>query len=104
MFLEEYSYKIEVRKGILHGNADGMSRGCHGNGCICEELEAYEKRHSIRKGKIIDGDVVEVYCNKYVTKALDESCHDGNCVVSAFKRSEERRVGKECRSRWSPYH
>ena len=26
--------------------------------------------------------------------------------TSAFKsfRSEERRVGKECRSRWSPYH
>ena len=22
----------------------------------------------------------------------------------AFERSEERRVGKECRSRWSPYH
>src|SRR5258707_170314 len=25
----------------------------------------------------------------------------GLCVLS---RSEERRVGKECRSRWSPYH
>ena len=25
-------------------------------------------------------------------------------VVRDFKRSEERRVGKECRSRWSPYH
>src|SRR3989442_3537024 len=26
-------------------------------------------------------------------------------IVSAeLKRSEERRVGKECRSRWSPYH
>ena len=26
--------------------------------------------------------------------------------ISTFprKRSEERRVGKECRSRWSPYH
>ena len=24
------------------------------------------------------------------------------CVV--ISRSEERRVGKECRSRWSPYH
>src|SRR5256886_4905449 len=24
--------------------------------------------------------------------------------VVAFFRSEERRVGKECRSRWSPYH
>ena len=23
---------------------------------------------------------------------------------SAMNRSEERRVGKECRSRWSPYH
>ena len=25
-------------------------------------------------------------------------------VVNVFARSEERRVGKECRSRWSPYH
>src|SRR5258708_35723967 len=25
----------------------------------------------------------------------------GNCWLT---RSEERRVGKECRSRWSPYH
>ena len=23
---------------------------------------------------------------------------------NAMTRSEERRVGKECRSRWSPYH
>ena len=30
----------------------------------------------------------------------------GTTVASpvAFARSEERRVGKECRSRWSPYH
>src|ERR1043165_3047314 len=27
-----------------------------------------------------------------------------NGNVSGDKRSEERRVGKECRSRWSPYH
>src|ERR1035437_6347207 len=25
-------------------------------------------------------------------------------TVELGKRSEERRVGKECRSRWSPYH
>ena len=24
--------------------------------------------------------------------------------ASGKRRSEERRVGKECRSRWSPYH
>src|ERR1039457_4474917 len=26
------------------------------------------------------------------------------CLVDFEGRSEERRVGKECRSRWSPYH
>src|SRR2546429_1561741 len=25
-------------------------------------------------------------------------------IVGHLARSEERRVGKECRSRWSPYH
>jgi len=25
-------------------------------------------------------------------------------VAGVATRSEERRVGKECRSRWSPYH
>ena len=24
--------------------------------------------------------------------------------ITSYWRSEERRVGKECRSRWSPYH
>ena len=28
----------------------------------------------------------------------------GSAVRSRNSRSEERRVGKECRSRWSPYH
>ena len=41
-------------------------------------------------------------------------CDDCNYTMHALKemgvsirrepRSEERRVGKECRSRWSPYH
>src|SRR5258708_28280314 len=26
------------------------------------------------------------------------------CLDAGYDRSEERRVGKECRSRWSPYH
>ena len=27
-----------------------------------------------------------------------------NLLIGENTRSEERRVGKECRSRWSPYH
>ena len=30
-------------------------------------------------------------------------CGDNVIIINA-DRSEERRVGKECRSRWSPYH
>ena len=30
--------------------------------------------------------------------------YDSGRTSEAYSRSEERRVGKECRSRWSPYH
>ena len=40
-----------------------------------------------------------------VQKLDDKSAiFDGHPAVSDEARSEERRVGKECRSRWSPYH
>ena len=34
---------------------------------------------------------------------ISSAC-DLNLYMEKFERSEERRVGKECRSRWSPYH
>ena len=37
-------------------------------------------------------------------KVLGESFDDLKVRVVITDRSEERRVGKECRSRWSPYH
>ena len=39
-------------------------------------------------------------------KAGDEVFLSGTIYTGrdAAHRSEERRVGKECRSRWSPYH
>ena len=47
-------------------------------------------------------------CNKcyalkgcYVFKVVQEAQYKR---LKAIDRSEERRVGKECRSRWSPYH
>ena len=36
---------------------------------------------------------------------LQASCHTVLSQKKSYRlRSEERRVGKECRSRWSPYH
>ena len=34
----------------------------------------------------------------------DGSVKDDTPAICDEYRSEERRVGKECRSRWSPYH
>ena len=34
----------------------------------------------------------------------DDSSVKATWDKAAHRRSEERRVGKECRSRWSPYH
>ena len=35
---------------------------------------------------------------------LDHKDYLGETIKDIANRSEERRVGKECRSRWSPYH
>ena len=54
-----------------------------------------------------------VYSSTLVTKFINTVMSDGKkstaerILYKSFdiiKRSEERRVGKECRSRWSPYH
>ena len=39
---------------------------------------------------------------KVCTKVKGKNEQDTGFVF--YSRSEERRVGKECRSRWSPYH
>src|SRR3989440_8082354 len=45
-----------------------------------------------------------------ITVSSSQTCYDGckdsSCGtrIRQLSRSEERRVGKECRSRWSPYH
>ena len=56
----------------------------------------------------------ETYAGEfYCVKCREKREAEGNVVVSNGRRmakavcperSEERRVGKECRSRWSPYH
>ena len=41
----------------------------------------------------------------YLNAQIDgESVSFGGSMTLSQMRSEERRVGKECRSRWSPYH
>ena len=41
---------------------------------------------------------------EYITTAAAVGNETYRRSVVLLMRSEERRVGKECRSRWSPYH
>ena len=44
--------------------------------------------------------------NSPLKRTIESKTHafTGTKLEKLNKRSEERRVGKECRSRWSPYH
>ena len=57
---------------------------------------------------LIDGITIESkdYKVNPLIKLVDFDKPENNVfqVCHQVKRSEERRVGKECRSRWSPYH
>jgi len=50
------------------------------------------------------GHEVTVMTTQYDRSLPRDEMMDGVRVIRVPVRSEERRVGKECRSRWSPYH
>src|SRR3989449_10524105 len=55
---------------------------------------------------IVDG-ITGFLFDEYAPAALAQAVQravDAYADRNAWRRSEERRVGKECRSRWSPYH
>ena len=61
--------------------------------------------------RVIDGFMIQGggftadLAQKATDKAINNEADNGlKNTVGTQLRSEERRVGKECRSRWSPYH
>ena len=85
----------------------------------------YTKNQSIKNGRVpvmgritINGTTASFSCKCDIPLSLWDA--KGNCAkgkseearrlnrelenIKVRIRSEERRVGKECRSRWSPYH
>ena len=54
---------------------------------------------SANSTKFLTSDILKTFMTK-----LKDTFALKSQLTSLQKRSEERRVGKECRSRWSPYH
>ena len=45
-----------------------------------------------------------IWDGQLTRRQLQDVIRQQGCFFLDTLRSEERRVGKECRSRWSPYH
>ena len=83
--------QIVVTKG---GSTDDYFHNCMGYQIESEEIKREDNSY-ILKPKI--DSLISILDQKIINKT-------DNYQIDRSNRSEERRVGKECRSRWSPYH
>ena len=90
--------KEEVYKANLELPAKGLVLFTWGNVSAIDR----EKGLVVIKPSGVEYDKMKV--EDMVVVDLDGKVVEGNLNPSSAERSEERRVGKECRSRWSPYH
>src|SRR6266436_1990635 len=73
-------------------------------GCISEKLLRCREAHEFISYSEWDSEAaIEAYRGSDAHKEIVRHTR-GLKGAKAEVRSEERRVGKECRSRWSPYH
>ena len=80
--------------------------------CVVERREvrslAAERRLSLEEaGRDVRYEILREYTEE--KRWIQQRIESGRATFNSeekkrFLRSEERRVGKECRSRWSPYH
>jgi len=73
---------------------------------LCGQLIDYADRSGRDVIIVSEYGITDVDDAIHINRALREAGHlkVRNELGRELLRSEERRVGKECRSRWSPYH
>src|SRR3989449_1692509 len=106
-----YRRDLGTRLGLLRGLRIPRAR----RGYKSELLPRYQRRQESVHGLVREaflrgistrqvGPVLEpVLGEAYSAQTISRIARGLDAAVEKF-RSEERRVGKECRSRWSPYH
>ena len=72
------------------------------------QLLPYNKKNVAVAAEVIKNGGIVAFPTETVyglgANAFDARAVDKIFAAKGRPRSEERRVGKECRSRWSPYH
>ena len=125
--LQQEKYEVEKLKTDLaekkESVADKRDNLQRLNQQLEQKLYNFQKLYEEEHRKLQFGNRVEVFIDSYIKgKARKEVVKDLSCRKARSRktcprrltaarppsarqlRSEERRVGKECRSRWSPYH
>ena len=74
----------------------------HYRTCVCNIN--YHMVWSVKYRRKILNAEVEAYLHELVQEIAEDKGFTVHLFECGEGRSEERRVGKECRSRWSPYH
>ena len=87
---------------------------CHiyGFGKKPNNFDQFQQHHIFTGGgnKMIEYDLTIYNIVKFFQLAMENNPNMVDALFVPYRcithstRSEERRVGKECRSRWSPYH
>ena len=97
---DTWNYSVRGLSSITPDGVDGVLTAL-------KELErlGYLERNQQRESNGRMGRAEYVIYEMPRKKPCSESpCTEKPYAVNPDTRSEERRVGKECRSRWSPYH
>src|SRR6266571_7752500 len=95
-----------TRASTQDGRVSGRQRGRKkraGGGEVLRGTSPQPDRHpSLQDNQI--GVAPHRLERKRAVWILDDTAFAQVAHLAVAERSEERRVGKECRSRWSPYH
>ena len=70
--------------------------------CNGENMKPFPQRSGVRQGCPFSLLLFNIVLEVLAMAIREEKEIKG--IQKGKERSEERRVGKECRSRWSPYH
>src|ERR1035441_1798476 len=106
-FLDEVDDELELVEALEIGDFGGVSGFDQGvepgpdqlGGTAAEDALFAEE---VAFGFFAEGGVEDAGLEAAEGEGVGEGAFEG--LAGGVLRSEERRVGKECRSRWSPYH
>src|ERR1043166_2039680 len=98
--------QLKARMEEMQAELDQITvEGTSGGGLVTVTLTAKGEMKGVRiDPSLVKPEEKEIVEDLIVAAHADARRKGEALLAEKMKRSEERRVGKECRSRWAPYH